>query len=285
VLDSTGLTPWPNEADPFLEDDLLYQAILLDDHRLALATLRGGVILMAPDGRLIRRITRDEGLPDNAVFRIYQARQGGLWLALSTGIARLDVASPVTHFDSSTGLSGQALDVARYDGRIFTATTDGLYGMISGRDGAAGFAAIDAIRGQTWRLLALDDGLLVSTMEGVHLWRDDEVSLLRPSAQTSFAMLQSRRDPNRVWISLHTGLAAVYRDGKGGWRDEGRLPGLDDEIRTLHETEDARCGPAPGTRARCESSPIPTPTPMRASGSRCSRPNALAWSKGRTTTH
>src|SRR5699024_4558738 len=213
VLDSTGLTPWPNEADPFLEDDLLYQAILLDDHRLALATLRGGVILMAPDGRLIRRITRDEGLPDNAVFRIYQARQGGLWLALSTGIARLDVASPVTHFDSSTGLSGQALDVARYDGRIFTATTDGLYGMISGRDGAAGFAAIDAIRGQTWRLLALDDGLLVSTMEGVHLWRDDEVSLLRPSAQTSFAMLQSRRDPNRVWISLHTGLAAVYRDG------------------------------------------------------------------------
>lgn len=238
VLDRARLTPWRNEADAFLEDDLLYQAILLDDHRLALATLRGGVILLAPDGRLIRRITLDDGLPDNGVFRVFQDDQDGLWLALSTGIARLDVGNPVSRFDRSTGLSGQALDIARYNGRIFTATTDGLYGMITGGDGAARFAAIDAIRGQTWRLLALKDGLLVSTMDGVYLWRDDEVSLLRPSAQTSFALLQSRRDPDRVWISLHTGLAAIYRDGKGGWLDEGRLPGLDDEIRTLYETDD-----------------------------------------------
>lgn len=238
VHDGSGLQRWKTELDRFLPEDLLYHAVRLDEIGLAVATLRGGISLLDHEGRLLRRITRDQGLPDNAVFRLHADRLGGLWLALNNGIVRLMPGSRVTRFDHSLGLSGEVLAVERHGGHFFAATTDGLYRMTHEDGGVAHFAAVDEIRGQTWDLLSLDDGLLISSLEGVYEWRDGEVSMVRPSAQTSFALLRSRNDPNRVWIGMHTGLASIYRDAVGDWIDEGRLPGLEDEVRTLYETAD-----------------------------------------------
>ncbi|QOC21972.1 diguanylate cyclase [Wenzhouxiangella sp. AB-CW3] len=238
VHDGDGLEQWETGIDEFLPDDLLYHAVRLDNGDLAVATLRGGLSLLDENGRLLRRMTREDGLPDSAVFRLHADRQGGLWMALNNGIAWLKPGSPISHFDRSLGLAGEVLAVDRYQGTIFVATTDGLHRMAVGADGAARFEPVEAIRGQTWGLLPTDDGLLVSAMEGVFRWREGEARMIRPSAQTSYAMLRSRSNPDRIWIGKHTGLAAIRSDGAGGWVDEGRSPEVNDEVRTFHETED-----------------------------------------------
>jgi diguanylate cyclase (GGDEF)-like protein len=53
---------------------------------------------------------------------------------------------------------------------------------------------------------------------------------------------RSQADPRRIFIGLNDGLASMYRrnEGQGFWQDEGKVPGISEEIRTIVEMADGR---------------------------------------------
>ena len=236
--DGERLQRWPTEVDALMSSELFYGALRLEDGRLALATVLGGLLLIDAEGRLLRRIGRDQGLPDNAVFRMHEDREGGLWLALGQGVARLGTGAPLSRYDAALGLQGQVLGVRRHAGSLFATTTEGLFRLQRGADGTGRFEPVNAIRGQTWGLLSLPDELLVAALDGVWSLRDGQARRIRTSRQAAFQLLASRSDPQRVWVGLMDGLAAIRRSAPGVWEDEGVHPTLRDEFRTLHETTD-----------------------------------------------
>ena len=62
-----------------------------------------------------------------------------------------------------------------------------------------------------------------------------------PSIQgtRTHARLRSRRDPDLVWLGLEDGVARIRRTATG-WRDEGRVPGFEENVRALAEGTDGR---------------------------------------------
>ncbi|HEX5755045.1 MAG TPA: histidine kinase dimerization/phospho-acceptor domain-containing protein, partial [Arenimonas sp.] len=235
--DGQGLHPWPSEADADIARDLVYHAMHLPDGRLLIATLQGGVYLLDREGRLLQRIGREQGLPSATVLAAASDHQDGLWLALDNGLARVEGSARISYFDATQGLAGRVMALHRHDGELYAATGSGLFRMQRGAP--ARFAAIDGIRSQTWDLLSVGDELLVANNEGVFAVQGERVRLVRASPDHSLSLHASRAHPGRIYVGLKQGLAALRREADG-WRDEGQLPDLSDEIHSIHELADGR---------------------------------------------
>ncbi|MCP5029087.1 MAG: hypothetical protein GY929_22670, partial [Actinomycetia bacterium] len=115
-----------------------YHATLLPEGRLAIGTKRGGVVLLDDSGRLLRTLDETSGLRDETVWFTFVDRQGGLWLGLNDGLARVEADTSLSYFDKPLGLLGNAQRVARHRGRLYAATSLGVYRL---RPAAAGAPA------------------------------------------------------------------------------------------------------------------------------------------------
>jgi len=117
LYDGQKVTPFPTQADDYLKKNELYTYIPLPDGSLCLNTLRGGAVILERDGRLRRILGKDTGLQNPSVLASYSDREGGLWLAHSTGVTRVEINSPISIFSRET-----FLDIASYKGSHYTAS-------------------------------------------------------------------------------------------------------------------------------------------------------------------
>jgi diguanylate cyclase (GGDEF)-like protein len=230
--------PFAPEASHWTVEKRLMDGLRLSDGRWALGSLLGGVLLLRPDGGIDQVIDAEVGLPDDFVSGVVEDREGALWMALNNGLARLDVASPLSVIDKRNGLKGTAYHLARHRGALWVAASAGLFTTVSG-DLEAGrpvrMRAVPGLSTTAWSLLSSGDDLLVGTAFGLSVLRGDAVESVRGTEPwTVFALLRSAADPGRVWLGLDDGLAAVRKEG-GTWRFEGMVAGTPRDIRTLVE--------------------------------------------------
>ncbi len=194
----------------------------LADGRWALGSVLGGLLLLRPDGAMDQVIDTAAGLPDNFVSGLATDREGSLWLALNNGLARVEVASPLSVLDRRTGLQGQVYSLARHQGTLWIGTSAGLFT----NDGEAGpparLHAVPDIPPGGWSLLSAGDDLLAGTAAGVFAIRGGTARLVPGTEKgtTAYVLARSSTDPDRVWLGREDGLATLRRDGSG-WRFEG----------------------------------------------------------------
>ena len=237
-FDGTSFQPFPTEADAFLQRDLFFSAIRLADGSLALATLQNGLYLLDAQGRLRTHLTTGENLLSNMVTALFQDRQGGLWMTLGKGIARVTPSDPVTTFHKWNGLESTVYSLHRHRGTLFVSLNTGLARLVTGAGGAR-IVSVPGITAQTWDLLDAGPALLVANNAGVYEIEDAGPKLVLRSPAPSLALLRSARDPSRVFVGLQNGLASMRREG-GRWVDEGKIPGITDRTRSFFETADGR---------------------------------------------
>jgi diguanylate cyclase (GGDEF)-like protein len=228
--------PWVTEVDAELADAEVYDAIWLQNGTLAVGTLHGGLFILDRHGRLLTRVDKTSGLPDNTVFAMREDQQNGLWLGLDKGIARLRLSMEISHFGVNSGYEGGVIDTFRHAGSLYAGTTQGLF-RLDARTRPARFVAVANLRGQMWTSLAWQDSLLVGGAGGVHEVRGDVAHLVRSTRQMVFSLLRSARDPSRVYIGMHDGVAWMRNVG-GRWVDEGSVRNGSLEVRTMFEAED-----------------------------------------------
>ncbi|HEY0157068.1 MAG TPA: ATP-binding protein [Thermoanaerobaculia bacterium] len=223
-----------DEERRLLEQELLYRATALPDGSIAAATVQGGVHLLDRDGRLRLRLTKADGISADSVMALWSEPRGALWLATTAGMSRVEVPSPLSWFDDRRGLPGTIMSMLRHDGALYVGTTLGLFRLTPGVTHDPRFEPVAGMRNQTWSLLSVDGQLLAANNEGVFEIRGLESRLVRASLGASSSMYRSRREPGRVFIGLYGGLASLRREGNG-WRDEGVIPGIAAEVRTIEE--------------------------------------------------
>ncbi len=184
-------------------------------------------------------INKSKGLPDNNIWYVYEDRESTLWLATNRGLAQVIYPSPFGVFDQRTGLEGNVQDIVRHEGVIFAATGLGLYRKTppGPLDDTYGFEVLPGLRSQCWSLLSLGDRLLVSCNQGVYQW--DQMGFTLVTNKSSWKMIRSTVDTNRIYLGLDDGVASLYRTGRI-WHDEGRLPDITIEARTVAEDREGR---------------------------------------------
>lgn len=239
LYDGHSLKPFKTEADTYLQKNGLYlPGLALRHGDFLLNTINGGAVLLNRRGKLLQTLDRSNGLPDNAVYYVYSNpdRPATQWLAFDNGIACVEVAGPASFFDAERGLESSVRKVMRHRGVLYVATNVG----VSYLDAAsATFKPINMPSVQAWDFIVLDGQLLTATSQGVYVISGKQAKLVRPSRNNDFnaAVFQrSRQDNRRVFVGIN-GLATL-RWENGVWRDEGRAPGMQDEIRSLVETDD-----------------------------------------------
>jgi len=247
VLDTSGPILFPTAADGYLKRHLLYACARLSDGTLALATLRGGVVRIDSAGRLLGIVDRNSGLGDDTVYDLLGDRQGGLWLAHDKGISRVEWPSPLTLFGDASGLEGAVLSLRRHQGTLYAGTTSGAFALKPTAPDQAGasrgyrFRRVAGIDSQCWSLLSVGDTLLAATFLGLYEIRGERADRLLSFKTLGLHLLRLKSDPGRILVGLEDGLASISRRSeRGPWRFDGKVPGIDEEIVGMLETDGGR---------------------------------------------
>lgn len=240
LYDSLSIEPFSTNAGDLLVHAQIYRGTALANGQFAFGTMQDGVIIVDAAGNLRQHIHKPTGLQDNAVLSMYEDRQGGLWIGMQIGIARAETGSPLSYFGERDGIEGSIWDALRHKGRLYFASIMGLF-YLDESPGAARnakrFKRVPGVSPQCWSLLAFEQTLLASTFDGVYEIRGDQSRLITDGYV--FALHRSQQDPNRVFAGMRFGLKSLYYEG-GQWREEGRIEGVDQEIRHIHETPDGK---------------------------------------------
>jgi len=231
LYDGTGTFPFPIGADDYLKKSQLYNGIRLSSGDFALATLRGGLAIIDPSGRVKQIFTKASGLLDDDVKYVYEDSGGNVWLSLNNGISKIEYASPFFIYDERAGLPGMVLAVTRRRETLYVGTTSGLYS----RDMSGKFANVPGIPGYCWWLTASGDSILAATSGGVFQVRDSaKPKVIKVMENPSFVLCPSRLEGERVWVGTNRG-PVLLKAKNGVFEEEFRIKTVEHEIRTIVE--------------------------------------------------
>jgi signal transduction histidine kinase/CheY-like chemotaxis protein/streptogramin lyase len=233
--DGTKATPFLTEVDDYLIKNQVYHGIRLSSSPgyFALATRRGGLVIMDSHGKVKYLFNKSTGLQSDNVKYVFEDVQGNLWLALEKGVSKIEYGSPFFLYDDRFDLSGVVLAEVNHHGVLYAGTTWGLYVFDSS---LKKFRPVPGISSNCWSLRSVDNGILAAASEGVFQLQDGIDEVRRIIDDTSFILQPSQRDKRRIWVGTRRGLLSLYRQSKDSlWHEEYRFKDIDREIRTIIE--------------------------------------------------
>ncbi len=228
-----GLTIWKgNElstfktpVDNYLKENLISGGLILPNGNICISTLRGGIVILTPDGNVKNILNRESGLPDNTINAALVGHQQGLWLATDNGIVRISLYSPVYLFSERSGLQGNVNSIARHNGTLYVSTTQGIYYLkdISPAELSKSyfkyhstFTDIPGFYTEFHDMISNPAGLLVGTADGVYNLRNNiPTRVIRPNSNF---LVSHSIDSNIVFVGLNDSLVALYyQNGRWGY--------------------------------------------------------------------
>ena len=242
TYDGSHFQPFSGEVNAFLAEHFLTGGIFLPGRQIALATDRGGCAVIDTLGRIRQVIGKSAGLRDLKIHSLTTDRQGGLWLATNNGLARAELPAPLTILNEHHGLEGSVNQMLRHQGAIYAATSTGVYKLLPASITAEGVYNAprfeQPIIGEVWAMLSMQNRLLLGTNSGIYQIVAGELSRIETGwREAVYSFHRSAADPSRVLAGLHNGLAMLQL-ANGRWQDEGKLPEIGEQIRTIVETPD-----------------------------------------------
>ncbi|MFP5378718.1 MAG: hypothetical protein ACLGHP_03005, partial [Vicinamibacteria bacterium] len=247
LYDGTSLTRFQTALDAYFKSASIYRGIELPDGTILLASTNAGVALMDRQGRALMTLGRGEGLASDAVYHMMADREGAIWTAGERGIGRIEFPSPATAFTEADGFTG-AWVTTRFEGRLYAAWQGGVK-YLEPADGArrARLLPVSGIGQQTWAFVEVTDEsgirppvLVAASTDGLYQLRGTAATPIYAPRDGTFRAAvvdRSRVDRTRVWVGLFDGLAS-FRWVNGQWIDEGRVPGVTEQVRSLAEEDD-----------------------------------------------
>ena len=116
-----------NPVADFGSKNLLSVGQTFAGDRLAFGTFKGGIVVTGGDFQVSSVINKRSGLQSDNVRDLGHDRQGGLWVAMQEGVARVEINSSWTHWQREMDFKGVPWDMIISNGVLYLATTEGLY--------------------------------------------------------------------------------------------------------------------------------------------------------------
>ncbi|MGE4288513.1 MAG: ATP-binding protein [Salinivirgaceae bacterium] len=232
------------ELSEFMADAELYHAIVLDQFRYAIATIRKGIVIIDRRGNILNQINKSSGLQDETVY--FLKRSGGvLWAALEKGISIIEWQTPIRYWDELSGLQGSITDMIRFNNQMIVSTGSGVFQMIENSKGETSyFKSMDEVADQAWDLQTFkipgstDSILLVGIGKG--LWKITSNKTERIfRGEGVYKILPSTVYPDRVYLGMVSGLGYLsYDTHLKTFSDLQMVAEFNNEVRDIFETPD-----------------------------------------------
>lgn len=156
----------------------VYHGAQVGSDLFAIGTLEaGGCYIFNSRGELIYHLNKREGLRDDLITYVYSDREGDdyghMWLALTDGLARVDLNLPFGVFDESYGFNSYILSINEFEGNLYLGTGSGVYAKTTDAEDRVFFEKIKEIGIQGNQLLYFKPQgeapkFLAATIEGIY---------------------------------------------------------------------------------------------------------------------
>jgi signal transduction histidine kinase/DNA-binding response OmpR family regulator len=207
--------------------EIISLACLPEHGAIALGTMRSGLFILDESGHVRAHFTAQEGLVDDTVRRIVPTREGGLWLAMGKGVARIEYPGPVVFYNERSGLRGTVATVVRHEGRLYVGTSAGLFRLDeSAPRKTAPFVEVGRVSGVA-NLLSTHSDLLIGTGATLLVLESGATEPRVVLSEAARVLQPTLDDPDELLVGNGNGVQLVRRGDTGGWRPAGRLAGAD----------------------------------------------------------
>jgi signal transduction histidine kinase/DNA-binding response OmpR family regulator len=225
LFNGSTFAPFPTKVDDYLKDKQLAHGIRLSSSDFALATHYGGLVIIDSQGRLKEIFNKSYGLQDEEVHYVFEDLEGNVWLALEHGISKIEYASPISINDN---LSLNIFSIIKHRNILYAGTERGLFSMTP----EGKFLHVPATSGSYFSLLSIDDSIFAAASKGV--FEIGNKTIAKINGDFSYYLLQSKIEPNRIWVGGNKGLLSLYKQN-GQWEEEHKFEKITQKIETIVE--------------------------------------------------
>lgn len=169
-VENGRLVPQAPQFDDLIRESVLTCATPLADGRLALGTMKSGVLLIDPSNPELQPFGIHTGLPADSVHALFQDHEGWLWVVSPARLQRIWPERSVSIFQPPQPEAFPATALAPLGNGVLIATDTGLWHTSSGAASARGM--LTPVAGANDRMLSLlpvPDGVLVGHRGGLSL--------------------------------------------------------------------------------------------------------------------
>ncbi|MCH8494991.1 MAG: histidine kinase [Balneolales bacterium] len=163
-----------------IASSFVYKAAKLSDGKMAIATLVDGLYITDRHLNKLEHFTRDNGLPTNAIYDLYEDDERSLWVPSERGIQRLQVTYPLRVTNAMSGIDGRVHLIADLFDKMYLSTTEGFFTMDI-RNGGTEFKPYEIATGVI-DILPPDehrDFAYLSTVHGLFHYDGDNITRIK----------------------------------------------------------------------------------------------------------
>ncbi|HSH50843.1 MAG TPA: SpoIIE family protein phosphatase, partial [Bacteroidales bacterium] len=225
----------------FLNEALLYNGISLRNGKIVLTTVSNGCIIINKEGKILNHFTKENGLGNVTVTSAYESNSGILWLSLFNSLSYIELNSPFLKFDSKQGIEGMIVDVERFNGTLYVATSLGLYYQYFDENNLPKFEMVTGIDGMVWSLnkfrlsdnkIRLLAGTRLNVFEIINPQLIKNLNVNSKEWINCVALYQSKKEINTIYVGNKDGLGSINYI-EGNWEVKGTFNGITDQIETI----------------------------------------------------
>ncbi|MGH1363748.1 MAG: response regulator [Calditrichia bacterium] len=234
--DGVNFRRFQTEADAYLAENDLICGVVLPNGDFVFGTRHGGIVSTDHLGELLLIRNKENGLPNNTVYNLYSDREGGLWLALNKGLAKIELNSPLTGYDMTPSLKSGVTGMVRHRGKLYVSTAEGVFWLEPGQSGALPkFMPVEGKENLCGVLLSVESQLFVVSVSGLYVIEDYRARMFYPRDKVHILWVyRSRFDSSRVYLGLRGGLAWMQKiDGK--WTFSDPIPRISEIVEGIAE--------------------------------------------------
>lgn len=233
LYDGNRFSQFQTEADDYLIQNRVYNACILDDGNIALATMRGGIAIIDKEGRISRIINSKYGLLSDIIYDVFCDRQNGLWLAMAEGITRIE-SSPEFIILTKQHIGNKSISTLhRFNNTLYGSNALGLFYL---NESTSEFQPVSGVTSGGIGYLSIGKHLFAFTNSAIY--RISEGNLAKQLINMEVPYLyQSSLDTNIIYAVYRIGLAMLkHNDGNLELINDTSL--IQDEMYSIVEDSD-----------------------------------------------
>ena len=230
-----SLDAFSTAADQYLQDHGVSAVYELANGDLVVGTMNGGLVFLNETGELLRIARKADGLPSDSITAINVDRQGAVWIATDSGLARFPLQLSI--YGERQGIHGNVWAVGRLGNVIYVGTSLGLFRMQTAAPAEPGFVPVPEIQQSAFAVVEHNGLFFIGAQRGLYLISGKSVKRLSnlPVYDVSFSL----RDPDVLYTAGGDGVQMFRRTGSE-WAVVNQERGTGQDFRTVIEAPDGR---------------------------------------------
>lgn len=242
------ITPFSEDNKDFFVKSLVYNATVLPSGNFAIGTFLQGIIIVDKNGIIIEKLNKETGLPENAIWTMFcdydNEVENNLWFTTGkNGIFKANISSPFRKFSKNNNLTGKVSSIIRYNGKIYTGTSDGVFLLNDTAKDYTKFELLFRLQKPVlldFKLSNQKSKLISAGYQGVFEIINKKPQLISDKKRAIF-LYQSTQNKNELFVGFEDGIGKIkYTEETDSWGSLELNKTIKAQVRNIAEDEKDR---------------------------------------------